>query len=294
MSDPASTSTLQVFSEALSNLIASAVLSVVALQSHHARFSGFVWRPGLIVTADEALPEDGDVTVVLPGGKTAPALLVGHDPTTDIALLRIDDKDLRPATLSSALMRAGELVAVIGAQNAGPTAALGVVSLVGGGWRSVRGGEIDARIELAVALRRTAEGGVVVNATGHVVGMAVYGPRRQVLVIPAATIDRVAPRLESHGRIARGYLGLGLRPVGLDDGNTGIMVMGVDARGPGAEGGVRQGDVIVAWDGQPIASLQTVLRALTPDNIGVAANLSLMRAGEPVTVSVTIGERPQV
>ena len=101
MSDPASTSTLQVFSEALSNLVAGAASSVVALQSHHTRFSGFVWRPGLIVTADEALPEDGDVTVALPGGETAPALLVGHDPTTDIALLRIDDKTLRPATLTA-------------------------------------------------------------------------------------------------------------------------------------------------------------------------------------------------
>jgi S1-C subfamily serine protease len=70
-------------------------------------------------------------------------------------------------------------------------------------------------------------------------------------------------------------------------------VMGVDARGPGAEAGIRQGDVIVAWDGQPIGSLQTLLRALTGDNIGAAARLSLMRAGEPVTVSVTIGERPR-
>ena len=70
------------------------------------------------------------------------------------------------------------------------------------------------------------------------------------------------------------------------------MVMGVDARGPGAEAGIRQGDVIVGCNGQPIASLQTLLRALTPDSIGAAASLSLMRAGEPVTVSVTIGERP--
>jgi S1-C subfamily serine protease len=293
MSEVASTPTVPLFSEALSTLVADVASSVIALHSHHARFSGFVWRPGLIVTADEALPEDGEVTVMAPGGETLAASVVGRDPTTDVALLRINGENLRPVTFTSGSPRAGELALVVGMQDASPTVALGVVSLAASGWRSLRGGEIDARIELAVAMRGSAEGGVVVDATGRVIGMAVYGPRRQVLVIPSATIDRVAAQLESHGRIARGYLGLGLQPVGLNDGTTGIMVMGVDARGPGAEADIRQGDVIVAWDEQQIGSLQTLLRALTADKIGAAVRLSLMRAGEPMTVSVTIGERPR-
>jgi S1-C subfamily serine protease len=293
MSEAILTSPLQLFSAALSKLVADAASGVIAIHSHHARFSGFVWRPGLVITADEALPEEGEVTVVAPSGESMTASLVGRDPTTDIALLRINEKDLRPVTLTSASIAAGELAVVVGVQDGGPTAALGVVSLAAGGWRSLRGGEIDARIELAVTMRGSAEGGIVVDATGRIIGMAVYGPRRQVLVIPSTTINRVATQLETHGRIARGYLGLGLQPVGLNNGSKGIMVMGVDAHGPGAEAGIRQGDVIVAWDEQPVGSLRTLLRALTADNIGAVARLSLIRAGEPVTASVTIGERPQ-
>src|ERR1700730_16046379 len=107
MSEPTSASTLHDFSTALANLVANAASSVIALHADRARSSGFVWRPGLIVTADEALPEDGTVTAVLRGGKAVPTSLVGRDPTTDVALLRIEDTDLRPATLSTHATTAG-------------------------------------------------------------------------------------------------------------------------------------------------------------------------------------------
>ena len=80
--------------------------------------------------------------------------------------------------------------------------------------------------------------------------MAVFGPRRRTLVIPFSTINRVADVLAAKGRVARGYLGLGLQPVKLETGGTGIMAMSVDPKGPGAAAGVRQGDVIVAWNGE--------------------------------------------
>jgi S1-C subfamily serine protease len=123
--------------------------------------------------------------------------------------------------------------------------------------------------------------------------MAVFGPRRRVLVIPAATIERVAAKLASHGRIPRGYLGLGLHPVALTGGGgAGAMVMSVDPKGPGAAAGVHQGDVIVALNGEPIRHVQSLLRALGPDRVGQTVTLDLRRAGETKQLSLTIGERP--
>ena len=167
------------------------------------------------------------------------------------------------------------------------------MSRAAGPWRSLRGGEIDARIELDLRLRRSAEGGVALDASGAAFGMAVFGPRRRVLVIPGATIERVAAKLASHGRIPRGYLGLGLHPVALTGGDgTGAMVMSVDPKGPGAAAGVHQGDVIVALDGEPIRHVQSLLRALGPDRVGQTVTLDLRRAGETKQLSLTIGERP--
>jgi S1-C subfamily serine protease len=118
--------------------------------------SGFVWRPGLIVTADEALSEEGEFAVILSGGHTVPAQLVGRDPSTDVALLRVDRSDLRPVPLEAAPVPVGALAIAIAAEDGAPTAALGVVSRSAGPWRSLRGGEIDARIELDLRLRRGA------------------------------------------------------------------------------------------------------------------------------------------
>jgi S1-C subfamily serine protease len=121
--------------------------------------------------------------------------------------------------------------------------------------------------------------------------MAVLGPRR-VIVIPAATIERVAARLQTHGRVARGYLGLGLQPVRLDDG-IGAMVMSVDKAGPSAAAGIRQGDVIVSWKNERLSGVRPLLRALGPDSVGLVVDVAIQRAGEPLRFKITIGERPE-
>jgi len=239
------------------------------------------------------LADEGDVAVGLPDGRTLPARVAGRDPTTDIALLRIEQANLSSAALNRAEIATGAVAVVVGAEDDGPTAAFGVVSRLGGPWRSMRGGEIDARLELAIALRQRAEGGLALDAGGRPFGMAVFGPRRRVLVIPTATIERVAARLETHGHIARGYLGLGLQPVAVDGGDgSGAMVMSVDPKGPGALAGVHQGDIIITWNGEPIRHLRSVLRALGADSVGRQITLGLRRAGERQQVSLTIGERP--
>ena len=141
-------SQVQDLSGALARLVGSAAPSVVAIKSAHSRSSGFFWRPGLIVTAEEALSEEGDFTVTLPSGESLAARLVGRDHTTDIALLRVDRSDLPPVPLETQPLPVGALAIAVGADDGAPTAALGVVSRSTGPWWSLRGGEINARIEL--------------------------------------------------------------------------------------------------------------------------------------------------
>jgi len=285
---------LTALSASLAGVVGSAAASVVSVHSHRALSSGFAWKPELIVTADEALADEGDVAVTLAGGDRVRATIVGRDPTTDVALLRIETATLPPVPLDGAPPRAGALALAVGARDGDAVAALGVVAASGGAWRSMRGGEIDARLELDLTLRRTAEGGLAFDASGRAFGMTVFGPRRRVLVIPSATITRVAAQLEAHGKVARGYLGLSLRPVRIEgDGGLGAMVVSVDADGPGAKSGIHQGDVIQSWDGHPITGVNAVLRALGPASVGKTIALSVRRGGQVRAVDLVIGERPE-
>jgi S1-C subfamily serine protease len=289
MTDPA---TLASLSSAVSDIVAKTAPAIVSVHSHRSRASGFVWKAGLVVTADEALADEGEVLIRLADGTERPATIAGRDHTTDIALLRVDTGSTAPTRLSPEVPSLGALAVVVAAENGTPTAALGAISLVDGPWRSMRGGDIDARIELDIRLRHSHEGGLALNAAGEAIGIAVLGARRRVLVIPTTTIERVAARLESHGRIARGYLGLGLQPIKLDDG-IGAMVMNVDKDGPSAVAGIRQGDIIVGWNDEKVTGVRPLLRSLGPNSVGAVVDVKLRRGGDPVAVKLTIGERPE-
>ena len=287
MTDPSPLSSL---SSALVDLVARTAPSIVSVHSHRSRATGFVWKSGLIITADETLADEGEVEIGLADGSRVAATIVGRDHTTDIALLRADVATV-PVKLAATVPPLGALAVVVATNRETPSAALAMVSASGNGWRSLRGGEIDARIELDVRLRPAQQGGLALDASGQVFGMAVLGPRR-VLVIPAATIERVAAQLETRGRIARGYLGLGLQPVRLEDG-VGAMVMSVDKAGPAATAGIRQGDVIVAVNDQKLSGVRALLRTLGPASVGRVIDVAVHRGGEPASFRVTIGERPE-
>lgn len=283
-------SALASLSSALTSIVAQAAPAIVSVQSHRSRATGFVWKPGLIVTADEGLAEDGEIALVFADGSTRPAILAGRDHTTDIALLRFDGPGAPAAALATEVPASGSLALVVAAEDGVPTSALAMVSKSTGPWRSLRGGEIDARIELGLRLRHSSEGGLVLDANGRAIGMAVTGPRR-TLVIPAATIARVAARLDTHGRIARGYLGAGLQPVKLED-RMGAMVMSIDKNGPAAAAGLRQGDVITALNNKPFIGMRALMRELGPDSVGAVVDVAVLRGGEPAQFALTIGERP--
>ncbi|MEZ2142322.1 S1C family serine protease [Bradyrhizobium sp. DN5] len=287
MTDPTPLSSL---SSALADVVARTAPSVLSVHSHRSRATGFVWKPGLIVTADEALADEGSVEIGLPDGSRVAATVAGRDHTTDIALLRTEAA-IAPVKLTTTVPALGTLSIVVATSRDTPSAALGMVSASGKSWRSLRGGDIDARIELDVRLRGSQQGGLALDASGDAFGMAVLGPRR-VLVIPTATIERVAPQLETRGRIARGYLGLGLQPVQLDDG-IGAMVMNVDKAGPSAAAGIRQGDVIVAVNDQKLSGVRALSRTLGPSSVGTVVDIAARRGGEPVSFKVTVGERPE-
>src|SRR6202171_4994709 len=167
MTDP---TILASFSSALASVVARAAPSILSVHSHRSRASGFVWKPGLVVTADEALAEEGEISIKLADGTTRPGSIVGRDHTTDIALLRFDAKDIAPIKLSPEVPALGSLAIVGAAQRGAPAAALGGTSPTGGRWRSLRGGDIDARIKLDVALRHSHQGGFALNAAGDALG----------------------------------------------------------------------------------------------------------------------------
>ena len=148
-------------------------------------------------------------------------------------------------------------------------------------------------IRLDVTLDRWSEGGPAIDSEGRAFGMAVRGMRRSVLAIPAATIERVAARILEKGSVKPGYLGLGLHPVRIHGATgTGLMVLGVAPGSPGEAAGVLQGDIITAWNGEPVAGTRDVLGRLGPDSAGQTVELSLSRGGQPSTVNCVIGTRP--
>ncbi len=281
-------------SNSLADLVAHTAPHVVEVESRRSLASGFVWRDGLVVTADETLAEQGKVRVETADGTVLDAGVAGRDAATDIALLRVPGLTATPATFATKPVRPGALALVVGAAESAPVVTHGTVAAVGPAWQSMRGGTIDTRLELDLRLRRRAEGGLALGGDGTAFGMAVRGPRGRTLVIPATTIERVVGALAAHGRVPVAYLGAGLRDVAVDgaDGH-GAMVMSVDANGPAAQAGITQGDILVSWSGTPQRHVGMLLRTLRATPVGTVVTLGVRRAGETRDVVVTIGDRPE-
>ena len=286
---------LQAISTELAGLIEATASRIVGVHGARRRgSSGIIWGPGAVVTAEEPISDEDDLRLTLPDGSTVPASLAGRDPGTDIAVLRADMPNAPAAPVTSANLDAGALALAVGRRNCVATARMGIISESDEAWQSMRGGRLDRLLRLDLALDPVAEGGAVVDATGALIGMAVFGPRGRVLAIPAETIGRIAPRILAEGTLGRGYLGLGLHPVpGGAAGEPGVIIISLDPDGPGAKAGVLVGDVIVAWNGEPIRRLRDIFQRLGSESAGTDVTLALVRAGTRTEVTLHVGRRPR-
>jgi len=165
---PEQSNSLPALSASLSELVAKSADGVVGVRSHGRLVaSGFVWKTGAVVTASDALEADDDISLALPDGRTVEAKLAGRDPTTDIAVLRVGDASLQAVqAAASSSVRVGQLVVALGRGREGVTANLGMISVAGAAWQSMRGGTIDSLIRLDMRLEPRAEGGLVIDAEG--------------------------------------------------------------------------------------------------------------------------------
>jgi len=269
--------------------------SVVAVHGRpHIPSSGILWRDGAVVTTDHTLKRNEDISVTLPNGQNVKATLAGRDGGTDMAVLRIESSvGGAPKFAADASIKPGALVLALGRRGEnGIGVSFGVVSSVGGAWRTWRGGQIDRFIAPDVAIYHGFSGGALVDAEGSVIGLNTSGLSRGYgITVPASTVTRVVEELLARGHVRRGYLGVGLHPVSLPDGRRGLVVLSIEPDGPAARAQVFVGDVLVSINGQPVEDTDDVQTHLGSSSIGQTISVGLVRGGSPLELKVTPADR---
>ncbi|HEU5262776.1 MAG TPA: trypsin-like peptidase domain-containing protein [Gemmatimonadales bacterium] len=263
--------------------------------------SGFVFTPdGFILTNSHVVHGATRIEAAVADGRRLRAELVGDDPDTDLAVLRVDPVSIAVAELGdSASLRVGQLVIAIGNPlGFQSTVTAGVVSALGRSFRSVTGRLIDDVIQTDAALNPGNSGGPLVDSRGRVVGVntAVILPAQGIcFAVGVNTAKFVTGQLIRHGKIRRGRIGvagqnvsllrLAVRAHGLES-RTGVLVTGVDENSPAARTGVRAGDIIVGFDGKPVTGIDDLHRALAADGIGVATKVTVLRSAEKLELGI--------
>ncbi|MER8866778.1 S1C family serine protease [Mesorhizobium sp. M0751] len=282
---------LSTFSDAIADIAAATAPATASFATHHRTSTAFHWRDGYFVTAEEAVEAGEEIELTFSSGEVVKAELVGRDPSTGTAVLKPAGAPSAPSLIKADAVRPGNLAVVAGNSDGTSLATFGTVGEVGPAWRSMRGGTIDRRINLAVNAGGRFEGGPVLDAKGGLIGMLLFGPRRRALVMPYETIERAVTTLREKGHVARGYLGAGLHPVRNGD-TQGAMVMSLDDNGPAKAAGLSLGDIIVSWNAETVHGPRELIRKLGPDSAGALVTLGVVRGGENREVSLTIGEKP--
>jgi S1-C subfamily serine protease len=289
------TNELAALSNELAAVVEQAKDAVVAVHARP-RFgsSGVLWRPGIVVTAEHTIRREEEITVTLPGGANVPASLAGSDPGTDLAVLKVEGGPT-PTIRATADVQPGNLALTIGrSEDSGVNATMGIVSAVSGPWRTWRGGRLDRYIRLDLTLYPGSSGGLVVNVAGEALGIATSVLSRIAgLAIPSSTINRVVDEILARGRVARGYLGVGLQPVELPNHHKGLIVLTLEPEGPAAKAGVLIGDILTSLGGAPVADTDDIQAALESHGVGQSISADVSRGGVSQTIAITIGERPR-
>lgn len=293
---------LRGLSDDLAGLVAAVEASVVQVDARDRQTAtGVVWAAdGLVVTADHVVQREEGIRVGLSDGRTLAATLVGRDPNTDLALLRVDATGLAvPQWGDVAELGVGQLVLAVARPSGKPMATLGVVSAFT--TAATRRGQALDIVQTDVTLYPGFSGGALVDAHGHVIGLNSSALARGIsTAIGAATVRRVVGALTTAGRVRRGYLGVGLQPVPLPaviqqtlgrEQATGLLILGVEPDSPAEAGGAILGDIIVGVGASPVADMDDLQAELSGDRVGHSAPVQIIRGGQPQTLGIVIGER---
>ena len=268
--------------------------------------SGFIFTPdGLIITNSHVVHDAQRIGVTLADGRHMAASAVGDDPASDLAVIRVDEPrvsepGLVAATLGdSQRLRVGQVVIAIGAPYGfQSTVTAGVVSALGRSLRSYSGRLIDDVIQTDASLNPGNSGGPLVDSLGRVVGVntATILPAQGIcFAIGINTAKFVAGRLLRDGRILRSYIGVSAQTVPLHRRvvrfydlakETGALILSVEENSPAKRAGLRDGDVIVALGGKPVAGVDDLHRLLTDVRVGVGCSLTVLRHTEKLELKI--------
>lgn len=296
---------LSELSEALASAVEQGAASTVTVKARRRLpASGVAWADGAILTANHVVERDEDISIVLPDGKEVSASIAGRDPGSDLAVLKVEGARLALAERAPEdSARVGHMVLAIGRPSSeGPMASSGVISAIGGPWRTYAGGQVSGYIRADVTFYPGFSGGPLVDAAGRVVGINTSRLGRGAgLSIPTSAAAAIADALLRGGRVKRGYLGIGNQPVRLPAGlaaklsdgqETGLLIVSVEAGTPADKAGLLIGDVMVAMAGTAVRDTEDLQALLSPaERVGQATPVSILRGGELKEVTVNVGER---
>jgi S1-C subfamily serine protease len=291
---------LQSLSEEMATLTEQVGGSVVRVEARRRLpASGVVWEKGVIVTANHVVERDEDIQIGLPNGDAVPATLVGRDPSSDLAVLRATFELPVPNWTTIETLRVGHLVLALGRPGETIMATLGVISALERGDKLPAAMQVDHFLQTDVVMYPGFSGGALISASGRVLGINTSAMRGISLTIPTDTVRRVVETLMTHGKMRRGYLGIGTQTAKLSAASAeragqvyGLLVVSVEPESPAEQGGVLIGDVLISFNGSPLQSPEDLIRALRSESIGKTVPIQVVRGGALQMLQVTVGERP--
>ncbi len=269
---------------------------------HHRGTTAIAWStPGTWLTTARAVAHADEVAIALPDGSSARAEVVGRDHGLDLGLVRVADGASPPVSLGwrdPASLRVGEPVLTLARPGETVRAALAVLGVIGTRVRLPGGRSLEHYLELDRDLPRGFSGGLVLDQDGAAVGIAARGfVRGSALALPSNDVQRVVEQLARHGRVLRGYIGVGVHPVRLTSDlaerlgqRIATVVVGLDEDGPARHAGVRLGDIMLALDGNPLSSPHE-FRAVLSERSDQDVTLTILRAGDTAEIQVHTGTR---
>jgi serine protease DegQ len=288
-------------SNQMADAIAAAAPSIVQVQGRRRPASGIAYADDVVVTTMKALGREDGLRVRQHEGRAFDAELAGWDPTTSLAVLRVPGLQGRPLAPATTNARVGHLaLAVARSWSNAVTASSGIISVIGGPLPTGRRRAIDQVIRTTAPMHDGFAGGACLDTSGGLLGVATAAEIRGLgVIIPTAIAWKAAAGILEHGGMKRGYLGIAGQVVALPENQRGaegreeaLLVIAVTAGSPAAHAGVLVGDVILAFDGQPVESPEDLLDLLIGDRVGRGVKLHVLRGGAAQDIVVTVGERP--